>query len=132
DPIRKSAYLEQLKQYALRAKIHQETRTLTGLGEPKFHVNSEAFNEPWGRPQADGPALRSLTLIRVARILLERGQGQFVQQFLYDGRLPSRTVIKRDLEYVAAEWRKPSFDLWEEVLGHHYYTLAVQFRSLLE
>ncbi|BGP38984.1 hypothetical protein JCM10449v2_002922 [Rhodotorula kratochvilovae] len=38
--------------------------TLEGLGEPKFHPNLTAFEDEWGRPQRDGPALRALAVMR--------------------------------------------------------------------
>jgi glucoamylase len=102
------------------------------LGEPKFFLDGRPFDEPWGRPQNDGPALRALTLIRYARALLARGQAEFVRHWLYRAELPGRTVIKRDLEYVAEHWREPSFDLWEEELGTHFFTRLVQHHSLTE
>lgn len=43
-----------------------------GLGEPKYRVDETPYNEDWGRPQADGPALRATALIAYARWLLVR------------------------------------------------------------
>ena len=43
----------------------QKLNTLSGLGEPKFNVDKTPFNEEWGRPQNDSPALRVLALIDV-------------------------------------------------------------------
>lgn len=40
---------------------------LSGLGEPKFHVDGTPFTGSWGRPQRDGPALRALTLMHYLR-----------------------------------------------------------------
>jgi hypothetical protein len=40
---------------------------------------------------------------------------EYVTTVLYDSRLPSESVIKNDLEYVANNWRGIGFDLWEEV-----------------
>ncbi len=110
----------------------QNTATLTDLGEPKFYVNGNAYNEPWGRPQNDGPALRAVSLIHWANILLAEGQEALVRQRLYDGMLPSHSPIKKDLEYISHHWKDPSFDLWEEVKGTHFYTLMVIRRALLE
>ncbi len=42
---------------------NQHLHSLSGLGEPKVHVNLTPFNDPWGRPQNDGPALRALVLM---------------------------------------------------------------------
>ena len=103
-----------------------------GLGEPKFNVNGTAFTGAWGRPQNDGPALRAITLIAFARDLIREGQLRYVHKWLYDGRLPSQSVIKVDLEYVAHHWSGKCFDLWEEIRGHHFFTLVVSRRAMVE
>lgn len=102
----------------------------SGLGEPKFLVSGDAFLNSWGRPQSDGPALRALTLMEFAMQLLSQGQGDYVKEKLYDGKLPTRSVIKLDLEYISHHWELPSFDIWEEALGDHFYTRIVQARAL--
>jgi glucoamylase len=104
-----------------------------GLGEPKFCVTGAPFEGDWGRPQDDGPALRTLTFIRLANLFLnDPTRAQLVKTKLYDSTLPTNSVIKRDLEYVAHNWSNTCFDLWEEVEGHHFYTQMVQRRALLE
>jgi glucoamylase len=45
-----------------------------GLGEPKYDINITVFNEPWGRPQPDGPALRASAFIAYGNHLLAKGQ----------------------------------------------------------
>ena len=110
----------------------QNMPTLTGLGEPKFNVDGTAFNGPWGRPQNDGPALRALAMITLARVLLQEGQTDFVIKNLYHGVLPADSVIKKDLEFTAYHWTEPSFDLWEEERGDHFYTLLSQYAALKE
>jgi len=99
---------------------------LTDLGEPKFYVTGSADNEPWGRPQNDGPALRALTAMLVANQWINQGRLADVQARLYKNELPATTLIKRDLEYVAHHWGDLSFDLWEEEKAMHFYTLTVQ------
>ncbi|EGF97051.1 family 15 glycoside hydrolase, partial [Melampsora larici-populina 98AG31] len=119
--------LELIKSFVSVSKHIQDQSRLhstVGLGEPKYYVNGDVFMGPWGRPQRDGPALRATTLIRFANVYLERGgeeASSYVREVLYDGKWESRT----DLEYIASTWSKTSFDLWEEVDGHHYYTFAV-------
>lgn len=104
-----------------------------GLGEPKFQVDGRAYDADWGRPQNDGAALRALTLTRFAQDLLQQNRRtDWVRTRLYDGRLPTDSVIKADLEYVSHHWEEPSYDLWEETHGQHFYTLMVQRRALLE
>jgi len=38
--------------------------------------------------------------------------------------------VKLDLDYVAANWNNTGFDLWEEVSGSSFFTIAVQHRAL--
>ena len=96
-----------------------------GLGEPKFNIDETAFTEDWGRPQRDGPALRSTSMIRYANYLLAQGNETWVAQHLWP-------VLKLDLGYVADSWNLTGFDLWEEVSGSSFFTTAVQHRSLRE
>jgi glucoamylase len=121
-----------LRSYAAFSRANQLTQTLTGLGEPKFLVDGHAFNGPWARPQNDGPALRASTLIRFANTLLDRGETQYVHDLLYNATLPAATVIKADLEYVAAHWQEPCFDLWEETKADNFYTRLAQWKALEE
>ncbi|KAG8908356.1 hypothetical protein FRB99_007283 [Tulasnella sp. 403] len=81
----------------------------------------------------DGPALRAITLIDFAEYLLNRGTPEdyeFVQQHLYKPELPALSVVKADLEYVARYWSDKSFDLWEEIDGHHFFTYIVSRTAL--
>lgn len=110
----------------------QNQHGLTGLGEPKYYVDGTAFNFPWGRPQNDGPALRSLYLIRLANYLISINENDFIQKELYRSEIPASSLIKKDLEYVAHHWQETSFDLWEEVNAEHFYTLMVQRQALKE
>lgn len=104
------------------------------LGEPKFYIDGYPFDGIWGRPQNDGPALRASTLIRFAQQLLNQGEDEYVQAYLYQPHLNPKTmgVIKRDLEYTAHHWQEADYDLWEEVLGHHFFTAMVQQKALVE
>ena len=117
--------------YAQLTKIHQQ-RVLDGnMGEPKFYVNGYPYLGPWGRPQNDGPAIRALSLISYAQRLLDVGQKKTVKRLLYDAQLPTQSVIKVDLEYIANQWEKPDFDLWEEIQGYHFFTRLLQRRALV-
>ncbi|MGK5085785.1 glycoside hydrolase family 15 protein [Bdellovibrionota bacterium FG-1] len=138
DPSDQSRYLTLLLDYVGFSRRIQLTANASGgadelgVGEPKFRVDGRAYELPWGRPQNDGPALRALTLIRFAHRLVDAGRADLVWGRLYNLGLPGRTVIKVDLEFVSDHWRDPSFDLWEEVKGSHFYTRLVQRRALLE
>lgn len=101
-------------------------------GEPKFYVNGNVYEKPWGRPQNDGPALRAISLIHWANILIAEGKEDIVDQKIYRARLPADSIVKKDLEYISHHWKDASFDIWEEVKGSHFYTLMVTRRALLE
>ncbi|KAF9501619.1 glycoside hydrolase family 15 protein [Pleurotus eryngii] len=94
-----------------------------GLGEPKFNIDLTAFTGAWGRPQRDGPALRSIALINWANHLLATNNASYVTDSLWP-------IIKLDLDYVANSWNLTGFDLWEEVNSASFFTTAVQHRSL--
>lgn len=105
---------------------------ILNLGEPKFNVDGSAFNENWGRPQNDGPALRAISLIHWSKILMAEGQEDYVRFKIYKPTLPADSVLKKDLEYISHHWRDPDFEPWEEVKGEHFYNRMVQRRALLE
>jgi glucoamylase len=138
DRAQRRAILSMLQDYADFSRKNQLTANKSGspndrgLGEPKFHVDGRAFDGDWGRPQNDGPALRAIALIRYAELLLTQGEEARVRSKLYDSKIPTHTVIKADLEFVAHHWSEASFDLWEEVRGQHFYTRIVQRRALVE
>jgi glucoamylase len=79
------------------------------LGEPKFYVTGEVYEKPWGRPQNDGPALRAISLIQFANVLIAEGQQAVVLKTLYRPTFPADSPIKKDLEYVSHHWKDPSF-----------------------
>lgn len=101
--------------------------TLEGLGEPKFHVNGSAFNENWGRPQRDGPALRSIAIINYVDTQIKFNTSARYEDF----RDIFESMIRPDLDYVGLKWSYDGFDLWEEVAGKHFFTSMSQRRSLL-
>ncbi len=116
---------------AFEARLQETPNRSGGLGEPRFLVDGRADHSDWGRPQNDGPALRALAAIRFAWREIALGRRLEVERRLYRAELPARTLIKKDLEFVAHHWRESSVDLWEEVTGDHFFTRMVQRRALL-
>lgn len=108
----------------------QSQPTFTGLGEPKYFIDGSGYTGGWGRPQNDGPALRAISMIKFAHIMLKEGNQDYVLKKLYHGVIPADSPIKKDLEYTAHHWREPSFELWEEEMGMHFYTLMAQHTAL--
>ncbi|KAG1742317.1 glycoside hydrolase family 15 protein [Suillus paluster] len=94
-----------------------------GLGEPKFNIDETAFTGAWGRPQRDGPALRSTAMITYANWLISNNNESYVTDYLWP-------IIKLDLDYVMNTWNETTFDLWEEVESSSFFTSAVQHRAL--
>jgi glucoamylase len=81
----------------------------------------------WSRPQHDGTPLRALVVLRWLNALSAR------QKFpeLPPGVLAdAERLLRNDLTLTAAHWRARSFDIWEEELGLHYYTLRVSAAAL--
>ncbi|KAJ5679064.1 glycosyl hydrolase family 15 [Penicillium macrosclerotiorum] len=97
----------------------------SGLGEPKFNVDMTEFTDAWGRPQRDGPALRASALIAYGNNLIANGKQSVVKSNI----LP---VVQNDLNYVAQYWNQTGYDLWEEVQGSSFFTIAAQHRALVE
>ena len=64
-----------------------------GLGEPKFYTNESRFDGDWGRPQRDGPALRSIAMMNYCNYLLGKGQEPMVKNMIWP-------IILNDLKYV--------------------------------
>ncbi len=74
----------------------------------------------WARPQHDGPALRLLTTLR----------------WLHSAALPlpvrdaAVELAYEDTNFVLEHWPLPCYDIWEEELGMHFYTMRVAASSL--
>lgn len=132
DPGARTHYLQALVDYARFSRGNQLSDAETGLGEPKFEVTGEPYRGAWGRPQNDGPALRAVTAMRIARWLMAFERRDLVDALFYKAELPAHTLIKADLEYISHHWREPSTELWEEEEGTSFYTRMAQWRALSE
>jgi glucoamylase len=76
----------------------------------------------WARPQHDGPPLRLLSVLR------------WLRDVSFDSGLDAAVaaLLRADLAFTRERWRIPSFDIWEEEKGYHYYTLCVAAAALQE
>src|SRR5262249_46792800 len=70
----------------------------------------------------DGAPMRALAVLRWTRA--QSFDSQLTE-------LASR-LVRSDLAFTFAHWREPSFDIWEEESGLHYYTLCVSAAALRE
>lgn len=78
------------------------------LAETRVNPDGTLDISDWPRPQYDGPALRALALLRWGAT-----------------REAEISLLKQDLAFVLAHARQPCFDIWEEDIGLHYYTVSV-------
>jgi glucoamylase len=89
-------------------------------GETRVNPDATLDISSWPRPQHDGPALRALTLLRWSRNAdMDSGLSAELS-----------ALLRSDLSFIARHWREPSFDIWEEENGQHYYTLCVAAAAL--
>jgi len=92
------------------------------MAETRVNPDGTLDISRWTRPQHDGPPLRALALLRwVAGGHLDAPSLEQVA-----------SLIRCDLHFTLRRWREPSFDIWEEESGHHYYTLRVSAAALAE
>lgn len=108
-----------------------DDNTRSGLGEPKFMPDCTAFDELWGRPQNDGPGLRISTIVSYLN-LIEKYRLSLSNKFLKDERFIYDEIIKPDLFYIVKNWKKESFDIWEEVNSIHFFTSMSQLRAVID
>lgn len=108
-----------------------DDNTRSGLGEPKFMPDCTAFDEHWGRPQNDGPGLRISTIVSYLN-LIEKYRLSLSNKFLKDERFIYDEIIKPDLFYIVKNWKKESFDIWEEVNSIHFFTSMSQLRAVID
>ena len=124
DIVEKNLLLQKMQESIAFDRLIQKSDNLSGgLGEPKFMVTGLPFNDPWGRPQYDGPAIRATTSILLAEKLNSEGFKNFM-----NGEL--KALIQKDLDFIATHWSLEGYDIWEEVYGLHFYTGMVQYRAL--
>ncbi len=86
------------------------------VAETRVNPDGTLDISKWGRPQHDGPPLRALTLLRWARSTPLDAEAS--------------ALLSADLEFTLRHWHEPSFDIWEEEKGLHYYTLRVSAAAL--
>lgn len=92
------------------------------LGETRVNPDGSLDRTRWARPQYDGAPLRALAMLR---------WHQSPMTTLPTG-LASRlsALIDHDLAFTCEHADLPSFDIWEEERGLHYYTLRVAAAAL--
>jgi len=85
----------------------------------------------WTRPQHDGSPLRALAVLRWLRTLRAE-HGRPNKTVTADTLADAERLLRIDLALTATRWRESSWDIWEEELGLHYFTLRVSAAALNE
>ena len=83
-------------------------------GETRLNADGTLDISSWPRPQHDGIATRALTLMRWLRLPTLKVAAHNA----------ATRLLQADLHYTRKHWPEPSYDVWEEDLGLHYYTLC--------
>ncbi|KAJ3133941.1 glycoside hydrolase 15 protein [Physocladia obscura] len=102
----------------------QNENANTGLGEAKFNVDGSDYTGDWCRPQDDGPALRATTFMQFANQYLSVGGSSNIVKDMW------QNVILADLNYVVSQYTNKGCDLWEEVVGIHFWTFGAQRKAI--
>ncbi len=100
----------------------QTSENTEGLGEVRYNMDGTEDVLQWSRPQFDGAALRALALLHYAAKRaspLATGVDSLLNR-----------TLASDLDYLALNWTRDGFDLWEEYRGHDFYAGAVQAAAL--
>lgn len=115
----KPFFLQYVRSDAELAAVSGETM----LDEVRVNADGTLDFTRWSRPQADGPAVQCLALLRWQR------QCPHLDASI---QMTMRKLINADLGYTLAHAQRPSFDIWEEESGFHYYTRLVQTEALTQ
>jgi glucoamylase len=92
------------------------------VAETRVNPDGTLDISSWTRPQHDGAPLRALSVLRWVRL----------HSCATELRALVSKLVRSDLAFTFAHWREPSFDIWEEESGQHYYTLCVSAAALRE
>ena len=109
-------YRKFLREDAELAWVHDDAVA----AETRVNPDGTLDISKWARPQHDGPPLRALAVLGWLR------GGPLEADFDAD----AAALLHADLAFTAHHWREPSFDIWEEEKGQHYYTLRVSAAAL--
>ncbi|KAJ1965048.1 hypothetical protein GGI12_001030 [Dipsacomyces acuminosporus] len=89
-------YNQKFQEYTAFSLKIQAAPNPYGLGLAKYNMDGTPYTGPWCNYQSDSAAARALSFIGYARRLLAKGSD--ISAY-YDGKYPSSSVIKADLEY---------------------------------
>jgi glucoamylase len=94
------------------------------LAETRVNADGTLDIAKWTRPQHDGAPRRALAVLRWIRDV------RFDTDLATELRIDLSELVRADLAFTARRWHEPSYDMWEEEEGLHYYTLSVSAAAL--
>ncbi|SEQ49125.1 glucoamylase [Solimonas aquatica] len=103
-----------LRDDAELARVHGEAVA----AEARVQADGSLDFSRWARPQHDGPPLRLLAALRWWPDVEAELRG------------PLAELMHADLAFTRAHAAQPSYDIWEEELGEHYYNLRLSAAAL--
>jgi len=102
-----------------RSETQAPTEGRDVMTEPKFVIPSgKPFPGGWCRPQNDGPGLRAITLMAYAAAKPSVAQRAW-------------TSVKRELDWIVANYTTDGCDLWEEVHSTDFFWNRYTMRKAL-
>ncbi len=104
----------------------EELRAVRGetvLADTRVNADGSLDIIRWARPQSDGPAMRSLAMLRWWRDLARLPGDAALRSEM-------RRLLETDLAFTLAYHRRPCSDVWEERDGFHYYAQLLQAEAL--
>lgn len=117
--------------------------------EAKYELSGQMYTGGWCSPQNDGPALRSVVLMRFANKYAELHPSDtaYITENLYSNStaVGVKNPIKRDLEFLfnkpklvatnpdryTGYWDSDNCEPWEEVSGKHFYDRLMARRAMV-
>ena len=90
------------------------------IAETRVNPDATLDISSWTRPQHDGAPLRALSVLRWLR----------THSFDRELTVLASRLVRSDLQFTFEHWDEPSFDMWEEENGLHYYTLCLSSAAL--
>jgi glucoamylase len=128
-PVEYQGFMESYINWVHRAQFANDPNGIDIRGEPKFYVDGKCYEKGWMRPQRDGMALRTITLLLWAKELLSENKTDYVKQNIYVMN-PNMAGVQRDLERIQQVWSQNSGDPWEEINSQVFFVKFVMRRAL--
>ncbi len=115
-------YEQRLADFIRFSRLLQQSGSPEGLGEVRYNLDGSQDILRWSRPQFDGAPLRALALMHFESLRRDELPAELSHTL--------DEVLQTDLNYVAVNWEREGFDLWEEYRGHDFHARLVQMAAL--